>query len=55
MGENLVEKANTRRALLRKVASFGIPLEDLRAMYFPSGVFFSILLLFGIVVFQKKI
>ena len=31
--QNLVKKANARMALLRKVASFGAPLEDLKTIY----------------------
>jgi len=31
--QNLVKKADARMALLRKVASFGAPLEDLKTIY----------------------
>ena len=31
--QNLIKKANARMALLRKVASFGAPLEDLKTIY----------------------
>ena len=32
--QNIVKKANARMELLRKVASFGAPLEDLKIVYF---------------------
>ena len=31
--QNLLKKANFRMALIRKVASFGTPLEDLNTIY----------------------
>ena len=52
---NLVKKANARMELLRKVANFGAPLEDLK-LYILSllEVYLSNLLLFGIAVLQMK-